>query len=443
MKTLKDFITENKSGDSSLHDWFTKSKSSDGKPGWVQLGGRYAGKSCAKQPGQTTKPKCGSSKMAANMSDKEEDAAARRKRAKDPNANRKGKAINVATEEVVSEDACTTKVKSRYSVWPSAYASGALVRCRKVGAKNWGNKTKKEETELISFKTFVDECWTGYKAVGTKKKGNRMVPNCVPEEVEIEEGMQQTLRKYVPGYAKRQIDNKMDAEKFGKRDVDRDANFQRYKKIQDKLKKEETELDENHIAVAMGKEMDDEGSMIMNQLDQMERSINMMREVVKDPKMQVPAWVQSKVTLAADYIETVSSYMSSKNEEVEHLFDIIEEMVEELATELNVDSELVWEELESVSDEELIDESAAWQRKEGKDPKGGLNRKGIASYRRENPGSKLSMAVTTKPSKLKPGSKAANRRKSFCARMGGMRGAMKKPNGKPTRKALALRKWNC
>ena len=53
------------------------------------------------------------------------------------------------------------------------------------------------------------------------------------------------------------------------------------------------------------------------------------------------------------------------------------------------------------------------------------------------------MAVTTPPSKLKPGSKAANRRKSFCARMGGMKGAMKKPNGEPTRKALALRKWNC
>jgi len=93
--------------------------------------------------------------------------------------------------------------------------------------------------------------------------------------------------------------------------------------------------------------------------------------------------------------------------------------------------------------EEYVDETAAWRRKEGKDPKGGLNRKGIASYRRENPGSKLSMAVTTPPSKLKKGSKAAKRRKSFCARMGGMPGAMKKPNGEPTRKALALRKWNC
>jgi len=130
-------------------------------------------------------------------------------------------------------------------------------------------------------------------------------------------------------------------------------------------------------------------------------------------------------------------------EEVEQLFDVIEEMVEDFALEFNIDPELIWEELESLTDEELIEESAAWQRKAGKDPKGGLNRKGIASYRREHPGSHLSMAVTTKPSKLKPGSKAANRRKSFCARMGGMEGPMKKPNGKPTRKALALRKWNC
>jgi hypothetical protein len=85
----------------------------------------------------------------------------------------------------------------------------------------------------------------------------------------------------------------------------------------------------------------------------------------------------------------------------------------------------------------------AWTRSEGKDPKGGLNRKGVASYRRANPGSKLKMAVTTKPSKLKPGSKAANRRKSFCARMSGVKGPAKKPNGEPTRKTLALRKWNC
>jgi hypothetical protein len=149
---------ETKSGDSSLHDWFSKSKSSDGKPGWVQLGGKYAGKPCAKQPGQTTKPKCGSSKMSAEMSPEEEDRAARRKRKEDPNPERVGKAINVATEEFVDEDACKEKVKSRYKVWPSAYASGALVKCRKVGASNWGNKTKNENVTIedASGNTFAE-----------------------------------------------------------------------------------------------------------------------------------------------------------------------------------------------------------------------------------------------------------------------------------------------
>lgn len=85
----------------------------------------------------------------------------------------------------------------------------------------------------------------------------------------------------------------------------------------------------------------------------------------------------------------------------------------------------------------------AWTRKEGKDPKGGLNKKGVTSYRKANPGSKLKMAVTTKPSKLNPDSKPAKRRKSFCARMSGMPGPMKDEKGKPTRKALSLKKWNC
>ena len=51
-------------------------------------------------------------------------------------------------EEEGKKDACYHKVKSRYDVWPSAYASGALVKCRKVGAKNWGKSTTKEELEL-------------------------------------------------------------------------------------------------------------------------------------------------------------------------------------------------------------------------------------------------------------------------------------------------------
>ena len=137
--------------------------------------------------------------------------------------------------------------------------------------------------------------------------------------------------------------------------------------------------------------------------------------------------------------------MSEDVVEAEELFDLIEDIIEGIAKDNNVDSEFIWENLESVPDEELI-EVAAWQRKEGKNPEGGLNAKGIAAYRRENPGSKLQMAVTTKPSKLKPGSKAANRRKSFCARMGGMKKRLtsaKTARDPDSRINKALRKWNC
>ncbi len=88
--------------------------------------------------------------------------------------------------------------------------------------------------------------------------------------------------------------------------------------------------------------------------------------------------------------------------------------------------------------------SPAWSRKAGKSPSGGLNAKGRRSYERENPGSDLKAPVSAAQAKKSKGGKAAKRRKSFCARMGGMPGPMKDPKtGKPTRKALALRKWDC
>jgi hypothetical protein len=90
---------------------------------------------------------------------------------------------------------------------------------------------------------------------------------------------------------------------------------------------------------------------------------------------------------------------------------------------------------------EFINED--WNKANRQDKTDGLSKKAVKAYRRENPGSKLQTAVTTKPSKLKPGSKAAKRRKSFCARMSGNKGPMKTPTGKPTPKALALRRWNC
>jgi hypothetical protein len=121
-------------------------------------------------------------------------------------------------------------------------------------------------------------------------------------------------------------------------------------------------------------------------------------------------------------------------------FDTIEEMVMDLAEKNNVDPEVIWEDFESVDDTELFE--AAIDAKGHKSSTGGLTQKGRDAYNRET-GSNLKAPVTTKPSKLKAGSKAAKRRKSFCARMGAVKGPMKDKKGRPTRKALALRKWNC
>ena len=94
----------------------------------------------------------------------------------------------------------------------------------------------------------------------------------------------------------------------------------------------------------------------------------------------------------------------------------------------------------------MLSEAEAWQKSSGKNKNGGLNKKGVASYRRSHPGSHLQTAVTTKPSKLKKGSKAAKRRKSFCARMKGMkkhRAGAKTKRDPNSRINKSLRKWHC
>jgi len=489
---MKKIVKEaNKSGDSSLHDWFSKSKSSDGKRGWVQLGGRYAGKSCAKQPGQTTKPKCGSSKMAANMSDKEEDAAARRKREQDPDPNRSGAPINVPTEgkrkmkeetfdeacwagyekkgmktmfgkrypncvkkesideyiannecpecggHMVSEDelteekdACYHKVKSRYSVWPSAYASGALVKCRKAGADNWGNKTKQEGTQLISFKAFIAEAANAAQqaaiAVNMKKKGIKPKN----EEVELDEAAPfkdlSSAVKYGSDKVKTHRDHLDGIEVYKHKDGGYDVNHTMnsngrnslnksgakhlgtiYRDTQGKVShniKEEVELDENEDKVNARKMYHKHFVAAMKVMPSSAKQRHHQAEMAKYKAMMGDSFVDQVAP------KKFAKFDKKTNEEVE------------------------------------LDEVAAWQRKEGKNPEGGLNQKGIASYRAENPGSKLSTAVTTEPSKLKAGSKAANRRKSFCARMSGMKRKLtsaKTASDPDSRINKSLRKWNC
>jgi hypothetical protein len=201
------------------------------------------------------------------------------------------------------------------------------------------------------------------------------------------------------------------------------------------------------VAEDYNPEYDDEAGMADNNLETLSRAVEGIDDLIQSGD-NLPEWCQEKIAVAKSMLVSVWDYMYSEeasdevDPEVDEMFEAMEDLVSEMAQKNRVSEDLVWESFEALPDNVLY-ETAAWRRKEGKSKKGGLNAKGVASYRRENPGSKLQMAVTTKPSKLKPGSKAAKRRKSFCARMSGVKGPMKKPNGKPTRKALALRKWNC
>ena len=159
-------------------------------------------------------------------------------------------------------------------------------------------------------------------------------------------------------------------------------------------------------APSSGVEGDYEGEMARGELKSLIANAQELLKMLGEDA-EIEAWVQSKITKAADYISSVRNYMVG---------DSVNEAV------------------------------AAWQRKEGKNPEGGLNRKGVESYRRENPGSKLQTAVTTKPSKLKPGSKSAKRRKSFCSRMKGMKAKLtsaETARDPDSRINKSLRKWNC
>lgn len=186
----------------NLHKWF--------KEKWVRFGpdGKIRG-DCAREKSSEGKPKCRPLKSAQGMGKKARATAARRKRREDPNPDRKGKAKNVKTEEIIMEnhkcpicggelvsetlmnekkDACYYKVKSRYKVWPSAYASGALVKCRKKGAKNWGNKSE-------GFEKVDEACWKGYHKDGMKTMFGKKYPNCVKNEAEQQEELDEKWSK--------------------------------------------------------------------------------------------------------------------------------------------------------------------------------------------------------------------------------------------------------
>jgi len=234
-------------------------------------------------------------------------------------------------------------------------------------------------------------------------------------------------------------------------------------------------MQEDHKEIASGKMKDHEGYMAKLELDQMERSIAMLRKVIRKSNQQLPAWVQSKITRAADFVDTAAEYLSSDEKlseqksfsqfvreasfeiDPEHNRFKKQKKIRDLAVRTNNRGERTAAERKITGPAyqkpkpqktvyiqrsgQLNTEGAAWQRKEGKNPTGGLNAAGRASAKKQ--GMNLKPPVTKPPSELNPDSEAAKRRNSFCARMGGNPGPMKDEKGRPTRKALALRKWNC
>jgi hypothetical protein len=302
-----------------------------------------------------------------------------------------------------------------------------------------------------------EKCWPGHRKVGTQpgtgKNAGKRVNDCEKikeddmaegigmygdEEVSWEHGGRRapTGAFRNPAVKKPQPYNDLDwAKNLPKEKLDALAG-PRYKKDKDQ-----------GMAEGDNPEYDDEAGMADNNLETLERAVAGIDDLIQAGD-NLPEWCQEKIAVAKSMLVAVWDYMESEEDseevdpEIDEMFEVMDLLAEELAAKHKVDIDTVWESFEAL-DDHMLYETAAWRRKEGKSKSGGLNAKGVASYRRENPGSKLQTAVTTKPSKLKPGSKAAKRRKSFCARMSGVKGPMKKPNGKPTRKALALRKWNC
>ena len=204
------------------------------------------------------------------------------------------------------------------------------------------------------------------------------------------------------------------------------------------------------------REYNDEAGMFKNDLQTIQRVSNHLEKAIQDNE-NLPEWCQAKIAQAKGMIVNVMDYMISQHENgivdtLEEEFNLIESIVESIAVRNNVHSEAIWEDLESLTDDELyvfavtsepINED--WQKVNQKDKTSGMSRKAVNAYRRENPGSKLQTAVTTKPSKLKKGSKASKRRKSYCSRS---KGQMKMHNiscSKTPDKAIckARRRWNC
>jgi hypothetical protein len=384
MKTLKGFLQNE-----DLRQWFSKTHP---KGDWKRINskGEVVGP-CAREPGEA-KPKCMSKEKRAQLSKKEKAAAVRAKRKHDPNPERKGAPINV-----------------------SSYGKGKLSEDMELNEKNKPTNSKlwsrAKALARSKFDVYPSAYANGWASKWYKSKGGGW------RSVKEEREPMKSFKQYI-----NEVNDKEDVItlniplmirmlELAREDVKDDMELHRItERLIDIRDKGVLTMDDYNFIAGLKEELEIDDEMI-NEL----KIGTMLRYATRANKALIGG-DRNKEQKRIKGIQTANYKIQQKAKKVQ----------EEV--------------------EELDEASPAWQRAAGKDPEGGLNRKGIASYRRANPGSKLSMAVTTKPSKLKKGSKAWKRRKSFCSRMSGMKRRLtsaktaRDPNSRINK---SLRKWNC
>ena len=507
--TKRGIAYEDAVNEEGLRDWFGKSKSKDGKPGWVQSDGSP----CANDPGETKTPKCFSRDKLASMSKGEVASAVRRKREKDPGQQSKSGAASptyVSTdsptkkmkEEFFKEnhkeiadgrekdeegymastemdtidsavkklrkiinkgdsqlpawvqskitkaadyidtaadyldsnemseesdkktkgsgtkDACYTKVKSRYDVWPSAYASGALVKCRKVGAANWGNKSEEVEISLVEKILGEEKCGKGMYWCNTNKEckplpkgfdvpGQKIKPTEVGIGKPVEGSCSKTKKgKDCPVHGMDECPMSVDEACWtGYKKKGMKTMFG--KKYPNCVKVENVEIEESVRIPAKT------GNIISVMFNWRGKTYGTK---IFFPQISIPTRKDVEYEIQKIYPDCrILTFKVSEFVPGQPLIYVNKSMNEEIE----------------------IEEGAAWTKKSGKNSEGGLNEKGRKSYEADNPGSDLKA----------PSKKVGNpRRKSFCARMKGMKAKLTSPKtarDPDSRINKSLRAWNC
>ena len=487
----------------SLHKWFKSSSSKDGKPGWVNV---VTGGTCASdEPGEGT-PKCVSSAKRASMTPAERLSAARRKKEADPGQQQKtgaAKPTYVSTdspkkkmkeEMEVQEakdkpgkgsgkkDACYHKVKSRYSVWPSAYASGALVKCRKVGAANWGTKTEEmhmhEEERycpLCKKRETRSECSYGEKAwdkVSVKDEEYSMARSelstivdavrRLKSKVENGEGnleawVQSKITKaadYIDTAADYVMGGEMDEMKCWPGYEKKGTQKLFGKKYNRCVKKEDVTIEDadgNTFAEIVDVIKPEPIKGFKSQVEEATRLQSQTGNVV----MVTLSWRGKYYALKIFFPQVKMPTRKEINDELQKVYPG-SMVVHHTVSKIQPGQPLV----QSIGPQggslaspgpskkyvkpygEQVEFNEDWQKVNRQDKTDGLSPAAVKAYRRENPGSKLQTAVTEK----NPEGKRAKRRASFCRRMKGMKSKLtsaETARDPDSRINKALRRWNC